>query len=231
MTSARRPVPDPPRRPLILAHRGDWTNAPENSLEAFVAAARHRDVDGVEFDVRAASDGTPVVIHDFNLLRVQGVSGRVSKLSAAELQALGVPSLASVLEVLPEPCFLDVELKEDVAVMALPVLAHARGDPPRRTVVSSFLGGALGTLGRVAPGWPSWLLTRRLGKREVADALAMGCAGLAVEWPALRPSTVELVRAAGLELATWTVEDRATLDRVTGLDVDVICVDPAALPL
>lgn len=217
-------------RPLILAHRGDWTSAAENSLEAFAAAAARPGVDGVEFDVRAARDGTPVVIHDFNLLRVQGVSGRVSKLTTAELRALGVPDLASVLAVLPEPCFLDVELKEDVAAMVVPVLARARGTPPRRTVVSSFLGGALGTLGRVAPDWPSWLLTRRLGKREVADALAMGCAGLAVEWPALRPSTVALVRAAGLELATWTVGDRATLDRVTKLDVDVICVDPQALP-
>jgi hypothetical protein len=26
-------------RPLILAHRGDWTSAAENSLAAFVAAA------------------------------------------------------------------------------------------------------------------------------------------------------------------------------------------------
>lgn len=215
---------------LILAHRGDWSLAPENSLAAFAAAATRAGVDGVEFDVRAAQDGTPVVIHDFNLHRVQGVAGRVRRLSIEELEALGVPTLASVLEVLPEPCFLDVELKEDVAAAAVPVLAHARGDPPRRTVMSSFLGSALGSLGRIAPGWPTWLLTRRLGKREVADALAMGCAGLAVEWPALRPATIELVRAAGLQLATWTVETPAELDQVAALDVDVICVDPGALP-
>ena len=218
-------------RPLILAHRGDWTSAVENSLDAFRAAAARPGVDGVEFDVRAARDGTPVVIHDFNLLRVQGVAGKVSTLTTSELRTLGVPDLASVLAVLPEPCFLDVELKEDVAAAIVPVLAHARGTPPRRTVVSSFLGGALGSLARVAPGWPTWLLTRRLGKREIADALAMGCAGLAVEWPALRAPTIALVRAAGLELATWTVEDGATLDRVAGLDVDVICVDPGALPV
>lgn len=220
----------PKAPPLILAHRGDWTSAAENSLEAFAAAAARPGVDGVEFDVRAARDGTPVVIHDFNLLRVQGVAGRVSKLTTAELRTLGVPDLASVLAVLPEPCFLDVELKEDVAELVVPVLAHARGSPPHRTVVSSFLGGALGTLARVAPDWPSWLLTRRLGKGEVATALAMGCKGLAVEWPALRPATADLVRAAGLELATWTVADQATLDGVIGLGVDAICVDPPALP-
>ena len=69
-------------RPLILAHRGDWTRAAENSLDAFSAAAARPGVDGVEFDVRAARDGTPVVIHDVNLLRVQGVAGRVSRLTA-----------------------------------------------------------------------------------------------------------------------------------------------------
>jgi glycerophosphoryl diester phosphodiesterase len=215
---------------LILAHRGDWTVAPENSLAAFVAAASRPGVDGVEFDVRAAQDGTPVVIHDVSLRRVQGVAGRVRRLSPEALAALGVPSLASVLAVLPEPCFLDVELKDDVAEAAVPLLASARGSPPRRTVVSSFLGSALGSLGRVAPDWPTWLLTRRLGKREVADALAMGCAGLAVEWPALRPSTIELVRAAALQLATWTVATRAELEHVRTLDVDVICADPEALP-
>lgn len=217
-------------RPLILAHRGDWTSAAENSLDAFMAAVARPGVDGVEFDVRAARDGTPVVIHDYNLLRVQGVAGRVSSLLPRELRSLGVPDLASVLAVLPETCFVDVELKEDVAEAIVPVLAVARGTPPRRTVVSSFLGGALGSFARAAPGWPSWLLARRLGKREVADARAMGCAGLAVEWPALREPMVALVREAGLQLMAWTIADSADLAMVMPFSLDAVCLDPAALP-
>jgi glycerophosphoryl diester phosphodiesterase len=52
---------------LRLAHRGDWRRAPENTLEAFRAALAIPACDGLEFDVRAAADGVPVVCHDETL--------------------------------------------------------------------------------------------------------------------------------------------------------------------
>src|SRR4029079_15624719 len=98
--------------PLILAHRGDWSRADENSLDAFAAALRRPGVDGVEFDVRGAGDGTPVVIHDATLGRLRGVRRRVRDLSVGQLRELGVRTLAEILEALPAPFFLDIELKE-----------------------------------------------------------------------------------------------------------------------
>lgn len=217
-------------RPLLLAHRGDWTDAPENSLGAFVAAAGRPGVDGVEFDVRAAADGTPVVIHDVDLLRVQGIDRRIDELTPLELRALGVPDLETVLDALPEPRFLDVELKEDVGAQVVPLLADARGDPPRRTVVSSFLPDVIVAVLSVAPGWPCWLISERLDERVIRVAQEAGCHGIAAEWPALDRRTVGLVRDAGLQLATWTVSDPVTLERIVRLGVDAVCVDPPALP-
>ena len=49
------------RRPLRLAHRGDSRVAPENTLEALLAAMRIPGCDGVEFDVRLSRDGVPVL--------------------------------------------------------------------------------------------------------------------------------------------------------------------------
>lgn len=216
--------------PLLLAHRGDWSEAPENSLGAFVAAAERPGVDGVEFDVRAAADGTPVVIHDDNLLRVQGIDRGVDELTPLELRAWGVPDLAPVLDALAEPRFLDVELKEDVGAQVVPLLAGARGDPPRRTVVSSFLPEVIAAVLSVAPGWPCWLISERLDERVVRLAREAGCQGIAAEWPALSEGTVRLVRDAGLQLATWTVSDPLTLERVVRLGPDAVCVDPPALP-
>jgi len=46
--------------------------------------------DGIEFDVRLARDQVPVVIHDATLKRTAGIDGRVSELTAAELQAIDV---------------------------------------------------------------------------------------------------------------------------------------------
>lgn len=216
--------------PLVLAHRGDWSAAPENSLGAFVAAAERRGVDGVEFDVRAAADGTPVVIHDANLLRVQGIARRVDELTPLELRARGVPDLETVLDALAEPRFLDVELKEDVGTQVIPLLAGARGDPPRRTVVSSFLPDVIVGVLRLAPGWPCWLISERLDEQVIRVAQEAGCQGIAAEWPALNERTVRLVRHAGLQLATWTVSDPLTLEQVVGLGPDAVCVDPPALP-
>jgi glycerophosphoryl diester phosphodiesterase len=232
-TSGRGPTGDlPPRssRPLLLAHRGDWSEAPENSLGAFVAAAERPGVDGVEFDVRAAADGTPVVIHDEDLLRVQAIDRRVDELTPLELRAWGVPDLETVLAALVEPRFLDVELKEDVGSRVIPLLAEARGDPPRRTVVSSFLPEVIVAVLRLAPGWPCWLISERLDERVVRLARETGCQGIAAEWPALDQRTVGLVRDAGLQLATWTVSDPLTLERVVRLGPVAVCVDPPALP-
>jgi glycerophosphoryl diester phosphodiesterase len=213
-------------RPLILAHRGDWTNAPENSLPAFAAATERPDIDGVEFDVRAAHDGTPVVVHDADLLRVQGVDETVGSMSAADLRSLGIADLATVLGALPDPFFLDVELKEDVGADVVPLLARMRGDPPRHAVVSSFSLEILARVRALVPHWPMWLISTRFDETVLQSAEALGCRGLAIEWPALDRDAVSLVRTAGLELATWTVEDRATLRQIVRLGVDAICIDP-----
>lgn len=55
-------------KPLIIGHRGASELAPENTLAAFKRALTDGAA-GVELDVRLASDGVPVVIHDANLRR------------------------------------------------------------------------------------------------------------------------------------------------------------------
>lgn len=216
--------------PLILAHRGDWSRAAENSLDAFAAALRRPGVSGVEFDVRAARDGTPVVSHDATLRRLRGLRRRVRDLSVGELGELGLHTLAEVLEALPAPFFLDIELKEDVGAQAIPLIIDRRGDPPGHVAVSSFDAVIIGAIADAHPDWRCWLIARRLDATVIARALAAGCVGIAARWPALGSAGRRLADAAGLELATWTVEDPAILARVMDLGLVAICVDPPALP-
>ena len=49
--------------PLIIAHRGDVTNAPENTISAFQKALE-LGADGIELDVRLTKDDQLVVFHD-----------------------------------------------------------------------------------------------------------------------------------------------------------------------
>ena len=212
-------------RALRLAHRGDFRHVPENSIAALLAAVERPACDGLEFDVRLSADGVPVVIHDETLERVQGRPERVDALSAAALDDLGVPALADVLMAVGRRPFLDVELKGDPGRAAVEVLAAGRGPGLERAVVSSFEPGTLEGIARLAPTWRRWLNSWTLDATTVADALELGCSGLAVEWRALDRQPVALAVAAGLDVVSWTVQRRPTFDRLERLGVVAMCVE------
>jgi len=72
---------------LVAAHRGDWRNAPENSLSA-IRRAVELGVDIVEVDVRRTRDGRFVIIHDTTLDRTTTGRGLVADFTLAQLQGL-----------------------------------------------------------------------------------------------------------------------------------------------
>jgi glycerophosphoryl diester phosphodiesterase len=215
--------------PHRLAHRGDWRVALENTIPAFLAALAIPGCDGVEFDVRAAADGVPVVIHDETLGRVQGAAGRVDRLTAEALAAHGVPTLEEVLAALPRHAFLDVELKGDPGRAAVDVLTAGRGPGLERAIVSSFEPATLARVGRLAPFWPRWLNAIDLEPATIDLAVELGCTAVSVEWHAIDRGSIDRARAADLEVAAWTIRRRPTRDRLARLGVVAVCVEAAAL--
>jgi glycerophosphoryl diester phosphodiesterase len=75
--------------PLIIGHRGASALAPENTLVAF-GRALDDGAAGVELDVRLASDGIPVVIHDAILRRTGLREGVVARMTSRELRQIEV---------------------------------------------------------------------------------------------------------------------------------------------
>jgi glycerophosphoryl diester phosphodiesterase len=218
---------------LLLAHRGDHRRAPENTIAAFAAALAVPGLAGIELDVRASADGVAVALHDATLRRVQRQRVRASRLTADELGAAGVPSLGAVLAACPRPAIVVVELKEDLGEAALAPIRVARGRSDggvEGIVVSSFDRAALATVRRLEPAWPTWLNTAWLGERAIRAARDLGCTGIAAEWHRIDARRLERVRAAGMELAAWTVSDAAVRDRLAALGVVAACVEGGALP-
>ena len=80
-----------PKRPLIIAHRGSSSVAPENTLAAFAQAIADG-ADGIEFDVQLAKDGVPVVIHDANLRRTANRRDTIKNLTSTDLASIDVGS-------------------------------------------------------------------------------------------------------------------------------------------
>ncbi len=216
-------------RPLRLAHRGDWRRAPENTVPALLAAMDVPACDGVEFDVQRSADGVPILLHDDTLARVQGRPERPDQLSARALEDLDVPALADVLAALPRRAFLDVELKGDPGPAVVEVLASGRGPTLNRAVVSSFEPATLERIAGLAPTWPRWLNSEDLEPATIATAVELGCVAIAAEWHAIDAASVRAARAAGLDVAGWTVRRRDTFDRLERLGVVAMCVEAAAL--
>lgn len=92
---------------MIFAHRGDWRNAPENSLKAFQNCI-DEGLDGIEVDVQLTKDSVLVVMHDLTLERTTTGIGKVSDYTYSELQSLYLKSPIGVVTRQKIPSFEDV---------------------------------------------------------------------------------------------------------------------------
>jgi glycerophosphoryl diester phosphodiesterase len=113
---------------LTVAHRGDWSHAPENSLPAIrdcIAAG----VEIVEFDTQPTSDGHLIVIHDETYDRTSTLSGAIetqplSRVREARLRAGDgidkpltgerIPTLAEALEEARNRIVVNIDTKYEV---------------------------------------------------------------------------------------------------------------------
>lgn len=80
-----------PKYVTVVAHRGDWRNAPENSLQAFKNCIE-MGVDMIEIDIHKTKDGVLVLMHDNTLDRCTNGKGKISDHTYAEIQQLGLRS-------------------------------------------------------------------------------------------------------------------------------------------
>lgn len=115
-----------PKNIYVAAHRGWSAKYPENTMEAFRAAAA-LNVDQIETDIRVTRDGELVLIHDPTVDRTTNGTGLVREMTLAEIRELDagckkgpefaglkVPTLREFMDymaTLPEMT-IDFELKE-----------------------------------------------------------------------------------------------------------------------
>lgn len=74
---------------IVVAHRGDWRNAPENSLQA-IQNCIEMGIDMVEIDVRLTKDSIPVLMHDKKLNRTTTGNGPIQKWTLDALRTLNL---------------------------------------------------------------------------------------------------------------------------------------------
>lgn len=72
---------------MVIAHRGDWRNAPENSIQA-IKNVIEMGVDMVEIDIQKTKDDQLILMHDITLDRTSTGKGKIENFTLEELQKL-----------------------------------------------------------------------------------------------------------------------------------------------
>ena len=73
------------KKVLVVAHRGDWRNAPENSLQAFKNCIE-MGVDMIEIDLKKTKDNQLVIMHNNTIDRTTDGTGKPSDYTLKEIR-------------------------------------------------------------------------------------------------------------------------------------------------
>ena len=236
-------------RPIIIAHRGDKTHAPENTLAAFKLAAENG-ADAIEFDVKLTADERVFVLHDQTVNRTTTGTGKIFQLPFAVVRNLDaggwfsedyrgerIPTLDEVFETVGKRLYINIELTNyatpgDGLVPKVVDLVKKHGLQDRM-LFSSFFARNLQITRSLLPEVPRGLLCMRgiLGSWGRTFTWRGDYFALHPYLTDVDPGLVNRVQAAGKRVHVWTVNSEEDLKRMIGLGVDAIITDDPVLAL
>ncbi|MFB7468371.1 glycerophosphodiester phosphodiesterase [Streptomyces sp. NPDC056224] len=227
----------------VVAHRGASHEHPEHTMAAYRQAIADG-ADALECDVRLTADGKLVCVHDRRVERTSDGRGVVSEMTYAELASLDFgrwkgeehrearvllfEDLLREALAAPRPVGLAVETKHPTraggrleAELARMLREYGLADGgSRRVEVMSFSRNALTRMHRLAPGLPTVYLIER-AVRPVRPPFATH-AGPGIDLVRRDPGLVGRLKAKGLRVRVWTVDEPEDVDLCVRLGVDTI---------
>ena len=221
----------------LIAHRGCSALETENSIPAFTAAG-NRTYYGVETDVHCTADSGYVVIHDSNTGRVacediqveEEPFERVMQIhlrhwSGTRRRDVTVPALEDYIGIMAhdektavvelKSHFSDVQLQEIVDIIR--GMGHLD-----KTIFISFNMDNLYRLRGMLPHQPIQFLTDNAITDALIDDLTSHNMDLDAYSPRLTADVMAKLKAAGIKVNCWTVDDPAEAQRLIQLGVDFI---------
>lgn len=132
---------------LIAAHRGDWRNFPENSLQS-IQSAIDMGVDIVEIDVALTKDSVAVLMHDNSIDRTTTGKGKVSGLMYDQLKKfklrdglgrstdINIPTLEEAMNVAKGKVLINLDKSEDIIPVIYKILK--RTNTHDQVVIGSY---------------------------------------------------------------------------------------------
>ena len=233
---------------LIIAHRGNSSVAPENTLPAFAKALEAKS-DLVELDYHHSADGVPVVIHDDNLDRTtdaQSLLGKdklliadmplteLARLDAGlwfgdEFKGTKLPTLIESLAAIQTGSTTLIERKAGDAATLVKLLEKERLTD--RVVVQSFDWEFVKQCRKLAPTMTLCTLSGKAANDEqIKAAAATGADVIVWNHEKLRAPQIELIHSLGKKAWVYTIDDRDRAAQFMAAGIDgVITNRPAAM--
>lgn len=237
------------KAPLVIAHRGASSLAPENTLAAFRLAVE-LGVDGIELDAKLSSDGIVVVHHDQTLERTTSGSGLVRAKKNSELRKLDagskfndafrgerIPTLDEVFTEVGHSILINVELTNygtvfDLLVKEVASLV-ARHQLEEQVLLSSFNPIAIWQASRALPGVRRALLIHGSSPRIFRN-IFMSCLPVDDVHPAVQlvdQGWVERQHSRDRRVRAWTVNEPERIQSLLEMGVDGVITDTPDLAI
>jgi glycerophosphoryl diester phosphodiesterase len=230
--------------PRAVAHRGGGTLAPENTIAGIRTGADYG-LKMIEFDAKLSADNVVFLLHDDNVDRTSDGRGPAAQMDYATIARLDAGSWRDArfkgermptLDEVAAACLqygmaANIEIKPCPGRDALTgeLVAHEAArlwrDHPAAPLLSSFSYDALRAARDAEPTLPRGLLFTSLPADWRERVRSLDCVSLHVNHRVLNESLVREIKAQGLKILVYTVNDLARARELAGWGVDAICTD------
>ena len=227
----------------FIAHRGESSRAPENTLAAF-KLAWELNADGAELDIHLSKDHRIMVIHDGNTKRTTGKefeikdskSKLIRKLDAGSFKDPSfrnekIPFLEEVIRTIPPGKKLFIEIKCSADVLPWLKKLIQKCNKEDQLVFIAFDWQTIVDTKHVFPkNHCYWLCSNKKELLEKMDKTAAeGVDGLDLYSPVIDEELMSKAREKKLDVLAWTVDDTKEAKRLIDLGVIGITTNRTSL--
>jgi len=224
----------------IIAHRGAAGKAPENTMSS-IRQALEDNTDWVEIDVQETADGTVVVIHDSDFMKLAGVNTKVWDGTLEQLQKIDVgnwfapefagehiPTLKQVLEEARGRAKVLIELKyyghDQQLEQRVAEIVEQTGMVKDVALMSLQYEG-IKKFHALRPDWKVGLLL----STAIGNITTLEVDFLAVNMAMATSGFIRRTHLADKEVFVWTVNDQVSMSRMMSMGVDGLITDEPEL--
>lgn len=217
----------------VIAHRGDSSNAPENTIPAFENAINDG-ADYIELDVQESKDNIVVVTHDSNFKRCTGENKNVWEMNYNEIEKLNtnekfdnnqtvkIPTLDEVLKFSQGKVKVLIELKvnkhdDDIASKTLEVIKNNNAE--NEVMIQSSSYEELKKVKEINPNIKcGYIMQIAIGNyKSLPDADFFSIVSDSISEKAVKQAHKE-----GKQIFAWTVDEDDDIEKMLSYKIDGI---------